>query len=91
MAGREETEIAAVQTALGKGCRAKLFEPQNAGHYEAEMFHLAMNLNQATVQDTPHVQRKFSIRSLFHGYLSLFSNVLNQNFGSKQPVRHKSV
>lgn len=55
MAEREETEIAAGQTTLGRGWSGKLFEPQNVGRCEAGMFHLGMNLNQATVQDTPHV------------------------------------
>lgn len=67
MAGTEETESAAVQTTLGRGWRGKLFEPQNVGHCEAEPFHLGMNLNQATVQDTPHVRGKVSVRFLFHG------------------------
>lgn len=49
MAGREETGIAALQTTPGRGWRGKLFEPQNAGHCKAEMFHLDMNLNQDTV------------------------------------------
>lgn len=60
MAGREETEIAAGQTTLGRGWRGKLVEPQSVGHCEAEMFHLGMDLNQATVWDTPHVQGKFT-------------------------------
>lgn len=31
------------------------------------MFHLGMELSQATVSDIPEVQGKFSISSLFHG------------------------
>lgn len=49
-AGREETEIAALQTTLGRGWRGEQVESQNVGHCEAEkMFPLGMNLNQDTV------------------------------------------
>lgn len=47
MAGREETEIAALCT--GKRLEGELLEPQNVGHCEAEMFSLGVNLNQDTV------------------------------------------
>lgn len=41
------------QFKLGRGWRGERFEPQNVSCCEAEMFHLGMNLNQATAEDTP--------------------------------------